>query len=414
MQHVIDIFAPFDLQPAPDADEHTEMNADWVDSYDEEYAVPAELMDRASAVAALRQSQRFGRASEEKPTYEIEAQGSDETVDKERTAKLTKTLAYLHSRGQSRTISISKGSLTDKKGVDALFSFNVEGDAGGEDSQIQSLWFYQTSGGLPSKEYYEEKPILDLYTSVVAEILVDVASNTKSSDKAEKRDFIGEIVAEAVEVEQSGWPWPWPGDDKPKPPPEGDEPDNKTKEEPIDVRMDRLATKVVHFERELMRAGADPEYLFNPHYSYNPYPSEKVDKHLPIIDLRSYLSTFNSRHYPVNITVTYPPYLKSVSQLVADTPDYVLSGYFATRLAFTYSSALGPKVGVRQATKRLGDVLKGIKKGTEENRQDTCLAAVDGIVGFIAGREYVREAFSPEAKEDGTKIINGQSRLMAF
>lgn len=170
--------------------------------------------------------------------------------------------------------------------------------------------------------------------------------------------------------------------------------------------MDRLAAKVVRFERELVRAGADPEYLFNPHYAYNPYHTEQVDKQLPIVDLRAYLSTYNLRHFPENITVTYPPYLKAVSRLVEDTPDYVLSGYFATRLAFTYSSALGPEVGVRQATKRLGDALKGIKKGTEENRQDTCLAAVDGIVGFIAGREYVREAFSAEAKEDGTKIIN--------
>ena len=294
-------------------------------------------------------------------------------------------------------------------GVDALFSLNVEGDAGGEDSQVQSLWFYQTSGGLPSKEYYEEKPILDLYTSVVADVLVDIASHVKNSQDQEKRDIISDIVAEAVEVESSGWPWPWPGDDKPKPPPGGDLPDNKTKEEALEIRMERLAAKVVHFERELMRAGTDPEYLFNPHYAYNPYATDEVDKHLPIIDLRSYLSTFNVRQFPANITVTYPPYLKSVSKLVADTPDYVLSGYFATRLAFSYSSALGPKVATKEATKRLGDALKGIKKGTEENRQDTCLAAVDDVVGYIAGREYVREAFSAEAKEDGTKIINGES-----
>jgi endothelin-converting enzyme len=235
---------------------------------------------------------------------------------------------------------------------------------------------------------------------------VDVASHVKESGEVEKRDLIADIVAEAIEVEQSGWPWPWPGDDKPKAPPGDDSPDNKTKEETLETRMGRLATKVVHFERELMRAGTDPEYLSNPHYAYNPYPADKVDKHLPIIDVRSYLSSFGTRHFPENITVTYPPYLKSVSRLVADTPDYVLSGYFATRLAFAYSGALGPKVGVKQATKRLGDTLKGIKKGTEENRQDTCLAAVDDIVGFIAGREYVREAFSAEAKEDGTNIIN--------
>lgn len=406
---MIDVFEPFDLQPAPDA-EDVSVQADWSGAYDETYTVSAQLADQSSRFEALRKTKTFGRPSEAKPAFEMNTVDATHTVDEEKRSKLTKTLAYLHSRGTPLPpMNTYQPSLTTV-GVDALFGFNVEGDAGGEDSQVQSLWFYQTEGGLPSKQYYEEKPILDLYTSVVSEILVDIASHIKSSDDNEKRDIIDEIVAEAVEIEQSGWPWPWPGDDKPKPPPGGDEPDNKTKEEPIGVRMDRLAVKVVHFERELVRAGADPEYLFNPHYAYNPYPSEKVDKHLPIIDLRAYLSTFNSQHYPVNITVTYPPYLKAVSRLVENTPDYVLSGYFATRLAFTYSSSLGPKVGIKQATKRLSDVLKGVKKGTEENRQDTCLAAVDGIVGFIAGREYVREAFSAEAKEDGIKIINCESR----
>jgi hypothetical protein len=32
-----------------------------------------------------------------------------------------------------------------------LFGFALEGDASGEDSQIQALFFYQTSGGLPAK-----------------------------------------------------------------------------------------------------------------------------------------------------------------------------------------------------------------------------------------------------------------------
>jgi hypothetical protein len=35
--------------------------------------------------------------------------------------------------------------------VDSLFGFVLEGDASGDDSQIQSLFFYQTSGGLPAK-----------------------------------------------------------------------------------------------------------------------------------------------------------------------------------------------------------------------------------------------------------------------
>lgn len=287
-------------------------------------------------------------------------------------------------------------------GVDALVNFNIEGDAGGEDSQIQSLWLYQAFGGLPSKEYYEEKPILDLYTSVVQGILLDIASHTHAS--AEKRDLIDDIV-EMAEEEVQGWPWPWPGDD--------DKDGNKsgrlpppTKEEPIESRMERLATKVVHFERELIRAGADPENLFNPHFAYNPYSTKKVGKHLPFLDIPTYLSAFAIRRFPENITVTHPAYLKSVTHLVDSTPDYVLSGYFAMRLALSYASALGPKTGIRSEARRLEEVLRGIKKGTEENREDVCLGWVDNTLGFIAGREFVREAFSPEAKKEGEDIIN--------
>lgn len=289
----------------------------------------------------------------------------------------------------------------DSPGVDALVGFNIEGDAGGEDSQIQSLWLYQTFGTLPSKEYYEEKPILDLYQSVIAGILTSIAEHTGSQSNSEKRDYADD-VAEVFEV--AGWPWPWPGDDKPddkpKPPPKQDD--------PLSERMYRLAAKVVAFERDLVRAGADLEYLFNPHYAYNPYPTSKVDKALSFLDVRTYLSTYAPRTFPANITVTYPPYLKAVSKIVDQTPDHVLAGYFVSRVAVTFADVLGPKVEVRKEMRRLQEVLKGIKKGTEENRVDLCLNYVDGIVGFIAGREFVKEAFSPEAKKEGETIINGQ------
>lgn len=286
-----------------------------------------------------------------------------------------------------------------QSGVDAILGFNIEGDAGGEDSQIQSLWLYQAFGALPSKEYYEEKPILDLYQSVLAGVLTNIAEHTGS--KSARRDIFDDME-ELIDVQ--GWPWPWPGDDKP-----GDKPKNPSppkKEYPIEERMDRLAGKVVAFERDLIRAGADLEYLFNPHYAYNPYPAEKVDEALPFLDLPTYLSTYAPRTYPANITVTYPPYLKAVSRIVEETPDYVLAGYFVSRVAMTFADALGPKTEVRKEVKRLSEVLKGIKKGTEENRVDLCLNYVDGIVGYLAGREFVHEAFSPEAKKEGEDIIN--------
>ena len=400
---LVELFGPFDMIPAPDA-ELTDSAEEWKGTWDESYVVPAALSASADRIDYLKAAKSSGGVVWERPTSKSQLDDESDLNamshhhhhqdDDVKRQDVTKTLAWLSARG-----------------VGALVDFNIEGDAGGEDSQVQSLWLYQTSGGLPSKEYYEEKPILDLYTGVVKDILIDLGSHLES--KVEKRGLPTDAVKIAEEAIQ-GWPWPWPGDDD-KGGHDGDDDggdDDETpphgKDEPIESRLGRLAEKVVAFERELIRAGADPEYLFNPHFAYNPYPTEKVSKHLPFLDIGTYLSSFAIRSFPKTITVTHPPYLKSVTKLVNSTPDYVLSGYFVTRLALAYSTSLGPEVKVRTYTRRLEEALGGIKKGTEEKRQDVCLNWVDSIVGYIAGREFVQEAFSPAAKKDGEDIINGK------
>lgn len=76
-----------------------------------------------------------------------------------------------------------------------------------------------------------------------------------------------------------------------------------------------------------------------------------------------------------------------------------------TRLALTYAGELGAEVGIRKEYQRLQDVLRGTKPGAEEDRNDVCLAAVDGVVGYLAGAEYVKEAFPPKAKRHAEDII---------
>ena len=273
---------------------------------------------------------------------------------------------------------------------------------------MQSLYLYQAVGGLPTKEYYEEKPILDLYHSVVKGILIDIASH---SHRSVKRGLTEDLI-EDLALQGEGWPWPWPG--------KGDDPDGDDKtpgrggshktDEPLDERMETLAGKIVVFERELMRAGADPEFLANPKYAYNPYPTQKVGKALPFLDIPQYLAAFGVRNFPENITVTHPPYLNSVTHLVDATPDYVLSGYFTLRLAMAHGSALGYDTGVWQQLRRLKETLSGLKPGTKEVRQDVCLRWVDEIVGYIAGAEFVDKAFGQDARQDAENIINCELR----
>jgi endothelin-converting enzyme len=104
VKHLLDIFEPFDLIPAPDA-EVAEMQADWAGTWDESYTVSEDLLHRAESVASIQKSRAFTRPTEKESTYELDADLETMVkIDKERSAKLTKTLAYLHSRGKSTII----------------------------------------------------------------------------------------------------------------------------------------------------------------------------------------------------------------------------------------------------------------------------------------------------------------------
>jgi endothelin-converting enzyme len=104
VKHLLDIFEPFDLIPAPDA-EVTEMQAGWAGTWDESYTVSEDLLHRAESVASIQKSRAFTRPTEKDSTYELDADVETMVkIDKERSAKLTKTLAYLHSRGTSTII----------------------------------------------------------------------------------------------------------------------------------------------------------------------------------------------------------------------------------------------------------------------------------------------------------------------
>ena len=201
--------------------------------------------------------------------------------DTERRDRITKTLAWLHSRGKSHSNCMAS-AVTAKPctaQVSGLINFEIEGDAGGEDSQVQSLWLYQSFGGLPSKEYYEEAPILDLYQSVVAGMLTDIASNTHASSKHPKRDVFDDFLQELVEVEAEGWPWPWPGDDKGGDGGDDDggkQPDAPgSKDEPLDKRMEKLAGKVVPIRKGAHAGRCGPRVPLQPAFRVQPIPSSK-------------------------------------------------------------------------------------------------------------------------------------------
>lgn len=126
-------------------------------------------------------------------------------------------------------------------GIDAFFSFGVEGDIG-VDPNFLLLWFDQAELGLPSKEYYEEDSIVKIYQDVVERLLF-----TLSEEEEKLQQHPTPTLVDNSQI----WPsWPWPPWDGPDDDDEDEKP-NRT------AAAHKLAKQVVKFETRLANATLD-------------------------------------------------------------------------------------------------------------------------------------------------------------
>ncbi|GLB35092.1 putative peptidase family M13 [Lyophyllum shimeji] len=304
-----------------------------------------------------------------------------DTEDKKDSTDLTAALAYLHSQG-----------------IDALFSFDIEGDVG-RDPNHMALWFSQADLGLPSKEYYNDKSVLRVYQDVIEHLLLILSDEDESGKSVRSTDAAVMVTNE----DSKAWPpWPWPpwgedGDDK------GDDkkPVNKTR------RAHKLAKKIVKLEERLAEASLDLDVLLqNPIATYNPVPLTHLTDALPQIDFPAYFSSFTPRTFPETVVMTYPAYASALGEILDDTSSNVLEAYLIVRAALTLAPHLGTSTEAWQAQRSLYELLTGIKKGAVGDRSEYCVGKVEETLGFAIGRYFVNETFGGDSREQATKVIS--------
>ncbi|KAI0363474.1 Metalloprotease [Pilatotrama ljubarskyi] len=295
--------------------------------------------------------------------------------DEKQRARLTATVAYLHSRA-----------------IDALFSYQIDGDVG-DDPNLMTLWISQPDLGLPSKEYYEEDSIVDLYQTVLERLLLTL---DEEDDKLLPESPSKLVVHEERLRVWPPWPWPpWGDDDDSK-----DEPVNRTE------RAYKLAKGIIDFEKKVANASLDLDVLFqDPIATYNPVSFKNVSEQLPQFDFSTYFSAFAPRNFPSTIILTSTTYLSSLSSILNETDTDTLEAYFVTRAGLAYASYLGLDTEAWKATRSLEEVLRGIKKGAVGDRAEYCVARVESAMGFAAGRYFVNETFGGASREKATKVI---------
>ncbi|KIJ69577.1 hypothetical protein HYDPIDRAFT_24406 [Hydnomerulius pinastri MD-312] len=293
------------------------------------------------------------------------------------------------------------------KGVDALFEFSIDGDAG-VDPNAMVLWFSQPSLGLPSKarEYYKEQGILSIYQDVIERLLVtlrddEVLGTSNSMGKHSP------IVLQSEQLEDSErvwppWPWPpWDGDDDD----EGDD-DRKPRDDPF-LRAHELAQQVVRFEAEIADATLDLEKLQqDPFGTYNPTSINTLKAALPQINFPDYFATFTPRFFPSRVILTYKPYPSSLSQILKRTPSDVIEAYLVVRAALEYAPNLGTTTEAWKAVRQLQETLNGLRPGAIGERSEFCMGKVESAMGFATGRYFVNATFPGDSREKATEIIS--------
>lgn len=109
VHHIADLFGPFDLIPASERDSKVEETPDWTSTYTDDYELPLDLVAMTARVDELRASrQRGGHTWEALQAPPLDDEGLDVSMDDhlaeaaDRINRLTDTVAWLHSRGETQ------------------------------------------------------------------------------------------------------------------------------------------------------------------------------------------------------------------------------------------------------------------------------------------------------------------------
>ncbi|CAI6340087.1 unnamed protein product [Periconia digitata] len=165
-----------------------------------------------------------------------------------------------------------------------------------------------------------------------------------------------------------------------------------------------LASDIVKLEQALSAATPDPADAASVEYYYNPMPIAEADALLPDVSFANLIKAFAPSNYTVgNVIVLAPEYFPKVSTILSNATSQTVDGYLEWVLIQTWATRLSDDVSAPY--RRLQNELTGKDPEAVAERWRTCLTDVDTNIPWIESAFFVRQAFSPEAKTYGERII---------
>ena len=228
--------------------------------------------------------------------------------------------------------------------------------------------------GLPSKQYYDDKFLVEEYESII-------------------KDVLGNFFEEAPPGNTS---FAYAGHYRPSENGYGS---------PAKIDLPSIAKAIVTFEKKMATITPDEEYLNDITKVYNPMSLSNASAMIPELSLREVVTGLSPRGYDADkIIVGSPSYLSGLSELLKLQSRSDLQGYLAWKAVQTFANKVeDPAV---EPYKRFVKRLQGQDPDATEERWRTCINTADSEVGWILSKFFVDAAFSPASKKFGDQIVS--------
>ncbi|ODQ51979.1 zincin [Saitoella complicata NRRL Y-17804] len=228
----------------------------------------------------------------------------------------------------------------------------------GEDSKnpdYNILSVAQPDNGLPSKEYYKDAKVVEMYVDAIAELFQKILDSSIADPDTLKH------------------------------------------------RYSKIAKAVVDLEDKVAQAGLDFEDLNDEVATYHDMSVQEAAKLVTAIDLERVVKSL-AHELPEKIIIRSPEYLQKLEKIISETPKETVQYYLLWKVMEVYSPYLASDIYA--PLRGFRNQLQGKDPETKSARWKTCINQVDETVGFLAGRYYVQRQFSQGSKEKAESLVN--------
>lgn len=232
---------------------------------------------------------------------------------------LTEAVQFLMTIGSSGPISLGVGA-DDKDPEENVVA-------------LSPPWSF----GLPSKQYYQKKDVIDAYKDTIGQVLEALMKEAPEPSH---------VLVSTFQV---------PGS--------------------VGALNEQLVEALIYFEASLATASPDPEDLQDITKVYNPRTLDETESYNPAISIKTLISHFSDGYKPSKIIVASPEYLKELATILSDADREVIRAYLVWKAVQSYGGVV--ESDAVEPLRRFSNKLQGKAPDVKQERWRTCVGVVD-------------------------------------